>query len=389
METTRREALRWGGAAIAAALASPVLAQAPSEESAEPYCGFRDSMRASPSFRGAPRLLAGERPFRRGSYRLEGVQEGDQFVIHNYGHGGAGITMSWGSALQVVRIYLAHEQRSRIDEIAILGAGVMGLTAATLLAELKLGLKITIHAERFPPHTTSDIAGGQWSPAGVATTGRTDYELILRDSYRMHKARGPRFGVSERPNYVLAARSGFERLPPDILGPGRCLENLPFSRLDQPGRAFTTLLVEPPIFLRRLMRDLRADPFVRFVPRAFSSREEIAALPEKIVVNCTGLGAKQLWGDEAMVPVRGQLVLLPPQRNLNYLLSGFSCDSDDPTREWLQYLFPRRDGIVIGGTYERGHSGPPQPAVCRELLLRMKRLFAGEPDSCAVAPFPA
>ena len=388
MDTTRREALRWGGAAIAAALASPAFAQGPAEEPAA-ECGFRDPMRASPSFRGPARLLAGERPFRRGSYRLEGVQEGEQFVIHNYGHGGAGITMSWGSALQVLRIYLAHEARGRTDEIAVLGAGAMGLTAATLLKELGLRLKITIYAERFPPHTTSDIAGGQWSPAGVAHAGRSDYDQILRDSYHMHKTRGVRFGVSERPNYVLSDRSGFDRIPAEIIGAGRCLERLPFSRLDHRGRVFTTLLVEPPIFLRRLVRDLRADPRVRFVPRAFASREEIATLPQKIVVNCTGIGAKQLWGDEAMVPVRGQLVLLPPQRNLNYLLSGHSCDSGDPNREWLQYLFPRQDGIVIGGTYERGLSGPPQAAVCREMLLRMRRLFAGDRDSCTVAPFPA
>lgn len=387
MDGTRREALRLGGAAIAAALASPAFAQSHGGESPE-SCGFRDSMRASPSFRGPIRFLAAERPTRRGSYRLEGVQEGEQFVVHNYGHGGGGITMSWGSALQARRIYLAYEARSRFEEIAVLGAGVMGLTTATLLADMKLGLRIKIYADRFPPHTTSDVAGGQWSPAGVAHEGRSDYEQILRDSYRMHKARGMPFGVSERPNYVLAARTGFERLPPDIIGPGQCLERLPFSRLDPPGRVFTTLLVEPPILLRRLVRDLRAQPLVRFVSRAFSSRDDVAALPEKVVFNCTGLGAKRLWGDAAMVPVRGQLVLLPPQRNLNYLFSGHSCDSGDPNREWLQYLFPRQDGIVIGGTYERGHSGPPEPAVCRELLLRMRRLFAGDQSSCVVAPFP-
>lgn len=382
METTRRDALRLGGAAIAAALAGPAFATGASRT------GAGDPMRASPSFRGPVRLLAGERPFRRGSYRLEGVQEGEQFVIHNYGHGGAGITMSWGSALQVRQIYLAHEARSRFNEIAVLGAGVMGLAVATLLAELRLGLKISIYADRFPPHTTSDIAGGQWSPAGIEHGGRRDYEQILRDSYLMHKARGARFGVSERPNYVLAPRSGFDRLPPDILGPVRDVPRLPFSRMDRTGRAVTTLLVEPPILMRRLVRDLRALPLVRFVPRGFTSREEIAALPEKIVVNCTGLGPKRLWGDEALVPIKGQLVLLPPQRNLDYLLSGFSCDSGDENREWLQYLFPRHDGVVVGGTYERGHAGPPEPAVCREILLRMRRLFAGEREACPVAPFP-
>lgn len=345
-------------------------------------------MRASPRFGGRVRFVAGERPLRRGSYRLEGVQEGEKFVIHNYGHGGAGITMSWGCALQVQRIYLGHEARSRFPEIAVIGAGVMGLTAATLLDELKLGLKITVYADRFPPHTTSDIAGGQWSPASVERTGRSDFEQILRDSFRMHEARGAAFGVSRRRNYVLTPKSGFDRIPPDIVGAGSCLDEMPFSRLRGPGRAFDTLLVEPPILLQRLLRDLRRSPDVKLVRRSFASRDEITALPQTIVINCTGLGAKQLWGDEAMVPAKGQLVLLPPQPRLNYLLSGFACDSGDENREWLQYLFPRHDCVVVGGTYERGHTGPPDPAVCRELLVRMKRLFEGDRESCVAAPFP-
>lgn len=380
---SRREALRLAAAAVAAALASPAFA----EEA--PACDAREPLRASPDFRSVLRFVAGERPFRRGSYRLEGVQEGDSFVIHNYGHGGAGITMSWGCALQARRIYLDYEQRSRFPGIAVLGAGAMGLTAAALLDELRLGLKITIYAASFPPHTTSDIAGGQWLPASVAHEGRGDHEQILRDSFRMHEARGGGFGVFRRRNFVLQPTSGFDRLPRDLLPEPRCLAALPFSRLGGPGRSFETLLVEPPIFLRRLLRDLRRSPNIRMVRRLFASREEIAALPEKVVVNCTGLGAGSLWGDEAMVPVKGQLVLLPPQPRLNYLLSGYSCPSGEEGREWLQYLFPRHDCVVVGGTFERGRSGSPDPAVCRELLRRMARLFAGDRNACEAAPFPS
>lgn len=380
---SRREALRLAAAAVAAALASPAFA----EET--PACAAADPLRASPDFRHVLRFVAGERPFRRGSYRLEGVQEGDSFVIHNYGHGGAGITMSWGCALQVRRIYLDYEQRSRFPEIAVLGAGAMGLTAAALLDELKLGLRITIYAGSFPPHTTSDIAGGQWFPASVDHEGRRDHEQILRDSFRMHEARGGGFGVFRRRNFVLQPTSGFDRVPRDLVPEPRCYADLPFSRLRGPGRSFETLLVEPPIFLRRLLRDLRRSPNIRMVRRLFASREEVARLPERIVVNCTGLGAGSLWGDNALVPVKGQLVLLPPQPRLNYLLSGFGCSSGEEGREWLQYLFPRHDGVVVGGTSEHGRTGGPDPAVCRELLRRMARLFAGDRSACQGVPFPA
>jgi glycine/D-amino acid oxidase-like deaminating enzyme len=380
---SRRQAFQAGAAVLAGAFL-------PSTSRAEetPACLSGEPLRASPRFSSRARFVAGERPLRLGSYRLEGVQEGDKFVIHNYGHGGAGITMSWGCALQVRQIYLGYEARSRVREIAILGAGAMGLTAATLLDEMKLGLGITVYADRFPPHTTSDIAGGQWLPASVEHEGRRDYDQILRDSFRMHEARGAAFGVFRRRNFVLQGRA-FDRVPRDLVPEGLCHAELPFSRLRGPGRSFETLLVEPPIFLQRLLRDLRRSPNVRLVRRAFASHEEIMRLGEGVVVNCTGLGAKVLWSDEALVPVRGQLVLLPPQRPLNYLLSGFACGSGDPDRDWLQYLFPRHDCVVVGGTYERGRTGEPDPATCRELLVRMRRLFAGDPLSCRVEPFPA
>ena len=46
-------------------------------------------------------FAAGVRPYRKKTYRLEAKNLGTKFVVHNYGHGGAGITMSWGCAAAV------------------------------------------------------------------------------------------------------------------------------------------------------------------------------------------------------------------------------------------------------------------------------------------------
>ena len=81
----------------------------------------------------------------------------------------------------------------------------------------------------------------------------------------------------------------------------------------------------------------------RIVVRAFATPSEVAALAEPVVVNCTGLGARDLFGDPELVPIKGQLTVLLPQPEVDYALA---------TRDL--YMFPRSDGILLGGTHERG-----------------------------------
>jgi D-amino-acid oxidase len=107
------------------------------------------------------RTVSGLRPFRREGFVVKGERIGDKTVVHNYGHGGGGITLSWGSSHLVMEI----AQQAAHKKCAVLGCGVMGLTSARLLQDQ--GWDVTIYAKALPPHTTSNIAGGQWSPASV------------------------------------------------------------------------------------------------------------------------------------------------------------------------------------------------------------------------------
>jgi D-amino-acid oxidase len=70
--------------------------------------------------------------------------------------------------------------------------------------------------------------------------------------------------------------------------------------------------------------------------REFNSPQELAGLSQKVIINCTGYGARQLWSDESIVPVRGQIAWLIPQEGVHYGLNYKSLN-----------VLARRDGIVI------------------------------------------
>jgi D-amino-acid oxidase len=151
------------------------------------------------------------------------------------------------------------------------------------------------------------------------------------------------------------------------------LPRMPFEGHTKPGFVYQTLLIEPPVFLARLEADLRAS-HVNFVSKQFAGKADIlASVPEKIVVNCTGLGSGMLFSDTKMTPIKGQLAMLPPQPALQYL---YGQDG---------YMFPRSDHVVIGGTFEVGVCNEiPDKIVCQKLIDHMKSLFGKGP----VIPMP-
>lgn len=105
------------------------------------------------------RRLVGLRPFRPMGVRLEVEAVGRTTLIHHYGHGGSGVTLSWGTARQAVDLALAAPGRGAV---AVLGGGAVGLATAWLLRER--GRPVRVYAERFSPHTTSDVAAARWFP---------------------------------------------------------------------------------------------------------------------------------------------------------------------------------------------------------------------------------
>ena len=304
------------------------------------------------------RFVAGIRPFRRGGPRLEREAVAGKVVVHNYGHGGAGFTLSWGSA-SVVAELLGVEARG--PEVAVLGSGVVGLCTARVLQER--GLRVRVYAEKFPPHTTSDVAGAEWSPdiveRGATRELQQRFDRMLILSWRRFRTLvGARWGVSPRPIYEAEdVPSGLDELPAPLAHAPHRLAALPFAPARQ-GRVYQTLLIEAPTFLATLVEEVRRAGGA-FEPRTFANRDELLALPEPAIVNCLGVGAGALLGDRAVVPIRGQLVHLRPQA-LPYLL-------DHPNG----YMVPRSDALVLGGTFEEGIAqATADPAACARILER-------------------
>ncbi|MFN3945938.1 MAG: FAD-dependent oxidoreductase [Allosphingosinicella sp.] len=313
------------------------------------------------------RTVAGLRPYRASGFVVREERVGDARIVHNYGHGGAGITLSWGTSRLAAGLGLPGHS----GPVAVIGAGVMGLTTARLVQEA--GFPVTIYAAALPPDTTSDVAGGQWSPFGhyrqaaVTPEWRAQFHAALDYSWRRFQILvGEEYGVRWLPTYAQGGvAQGDDSLA--VYHPGGrdlAAHEHPFP-VDTLAR-FDTMYVETGRFLRRLLADIQGAGG-RIEVRRFDSPAAIAALPERLAFNCTGLGARALFGDEELVPVRGQLAILLPQPEVQYAFTGSAG-----------YMFPRPDGIILGGTFERGEwEAVPRPEAIARILASHRRLFAG------------
>ena len=313
------------------------------------------------------RTVAGLRPYRAPGFVDRAEALGDKRLVHNYGHGGAGITLSWGTSRLATDLGLPGHQ----GPVAVIGAGILGLTTARLVQEA--GFPVTIYAKALPPHTTSNIAGGQISPYGhfdrarVTPEWRRQFAAAMDYSWRRFQIMvGEDYGVRWLTTYAQGDGGPDPNNPLELYHPaGRNLaaDQHPFPVSGV--ASYETMYVETGRFLARLLHDIQTAGG-RVQVRSFATPADLALLAERLVINCTGLGARDLFGDTELQPVRGQLAILLPQPEVRYAFTGQG------------YMFPRPDGIILGGTFERGEwSTDPDPADIARILADHKALFDG------------
>ena len=102
-----------------------------------------------------------------------------------------------------------------------------------------------------------------------------------------------------------------------------------------------------PVYLKALLEDFYVQGG-KTETRNFNSIHDFALIPEQIIMNCTGLGAGKLLNDKELIPVKGQLTILLPQPEIDYSYMAVSEGK-------FLYMLPRKDGIILGGTSEKGN----------------------------------
>lgn len=307
------------------------------------------------------------RPLRAAGPNLGTEMVGDRLVVHNYGHGGSGWSLSWGSA----EIAVGKALSVLPGRIAVIGCGIVGLTSA--IVAQRAGLGVTIYARDMFPRTRSMRASGSFTPGSrIALAGPAgpefpaQWEQMARFSWKMFRtflglpgdpvAFGESYAVSENPierrvwNPDPAITGSFETT-------GLPHQNSEFAHLDARirdivpqsvpllpgenpfGTPYATrtshMYFNFPAYGQTLLDEFFARGG-RYEMRNFHSPAELADLPERVIIHSTGFAARDLWQDRTVIPVRGQTGWLVPQPGVNYSLRANNMS-----------ILSKGDGMVV------------------------------------------
>jgi glycine/D-amino acid oxidase-like deaminating enzyme len=326
------------------------------------------------------------RPFRKQGPRIELEHIAGKNVVHNYGHGGSGWSLSWGSAMAATGLV----RSTNVREVAVVGCGALGLTAAVHL--VRSGFKVKIYTRERAPDVRSCNATGVWSPSSrVGTTEQCDpvrWEELCRNSFRMYQGlmglpADPvqwvdSYALSDIPFSEAEAKqkadeaaqpvhfAAFDERTQDLI-PGN--EDMPAGTHPFPTpyvQRTSMMMYNIPAYMNWLEHEFLINGGqIEYID--LQGPQDFAKIKEKTIVNSTGYGARALMSDESIIPVRGQLGHLVPQPEINYLLTYKNA-----------YMTPRRDGLLVQNNHSDmdGYNNPsviPERGESEEVV----RILAG------------
>jgi D-amino-acid oxidase len=230
---------------------------------------------------------------------------------------------------------------------------------------LDAGWEVTVAAREWAPQIVSSVAAAIWQPYQVAHPRATEWalrslerfiELAERPETGVRLARGRQFHCAPAERAEWAAYLDVYRpLAEDELPEGYVC-----------GYEFEVPIIETPRYMAWLLDEVKQRG-ATFETREFRSLDEV--IPQwPLVVNCSGLGARELVRDETMVPIRGQIVKVEPG-----LVDIFLFDDEEPDRP--TYIIPRADGTILGGAALHGDWDTEiRPSTTEDILARARRL---------------
>lgn len=244
--------------------------------------------------------------------------------------------------------------------VKVIGGGVIGLASALRISN-ELDVRVEIVAEKIAKETTSEGAGGLWKPFALTGTpsdltnrwGKETLDhymslflspdaeqagIILTSAYELYEKK------EEDPEWSNVV-PGFRHLTP---------EEIHFY--DPTGRhvygiAYDTIIAEGRLYMQYLLDQLNSrNERVSITKKRLESVDDVVGDEEaNVVVNCTGLGARDLFKDESMFAIRGH-VLRVKAPWVRHHVESHSLDETRPA-----YIIPNTDTVVLGGTKDIGN----------------------------------
>ena len=265
--------------------------------------------------------------------------------------------------------------------IAVVGAGIVGMSSGVCIKETFPDVHVTVLADEFSPNTTSDMAGALVHPTSPAGSPRQ--QKWFKDSFAHFKriscsedasesgvslVYGYGLECSQRPWFYQDTVLGLRVVPEEE----RLMMNLPDLKS---WLFYGTFVVNCRQYLPWLMRQFEEKGGVILRRRVDSLQKLFTEFD--VVVNCSGLGARELAQDSSLQPAWGQgrLVKAPW---IKYFVFGHLPDShsSDDTIEEVIDIFPRTDGCFVGGVKVHGKGkGPVDDGYRRKIWQRAEDIM--------------
>ena len=252
------------------------------------------------------------------------------------------------------------------QNVAIIGAGVSGLTCGVVFAEH--GFRTVIFAKEIGQQTTSSVAAAVWFPYHVEPEERVIPLALETYQVLLELARFPESGVSiiesrqflrtgeiEIPDWAIPL--GASVIPSEVEG---SLESF------RSGFSLRVPLMDTTIYLDYLAARFRNGSGEMHSNVRFDKLNDVDRTFD-VVINCAGIGASELVRDADLEPHRGQVAIVP---KIDGLSCAVVCD-DAP----LMYAIPRANDCVFGGTNDLSDNLAADPATTQRIVAECSRVL--------------